>query len=248
MDPSPEPSDDSTVGPVRYIPAAVIAAGLAVGFALGWHRYLTLAWLGESRDMLRALVDANLALSVAAFLLFHITATAFSFPAAALLTVFAGFLFGWKLGMGAIMIGSVAGATILFLSARAASGGFLRRRVAALSPRFAVGFERDAFSYLLVLRLAPFIPFFMVNILPALFNVRLKTFLGATAIGIIPGAFAYSRLGEGADSVLTAARAAGRDVTLADLVTTEIRVAFAALALVTLIAAVVRRVWLRDAP
>ncbi len=248
MDPSPQKSSDGAGGVGRFVPAAVIVTGLATAFALGWHRYLTLAWLGESRDMLRAAVDANLVLSVAAFLFFHVTATAFSFPAAAMLTVFAGFLFGWKLGMGTIMIGSLVGATVLFLSARAASGGYLRSRVAALAPGFAAGFERDAFSYLLVLRLAPFIPFFMVNILPALFNVRLKTFLAATAIGIIPGAFAYSRLGEGADSVLTAARAAGRDVTLADLVTTEIRIAFAALALVTLIAAVVRRVWLRDAP
>ncbi|MBX3578333.1 MAG: TVP38/TMEM64 family protein [Rhizobiaceae bacterium] len=232
----------------RFVPAAVIVFGLLTALALGWQRYLTLAWLGESRDALRVMVDANLGLALVVFLLFHVTATAFAFPAAAMLTVFAGFLFGWKLGMTVIMAGSIAGATILFLSARAASGGYLRRKVAAIAPRFEAGFERDSFFYLLVLRLAPFIPFFMVTILPALFNVRLKTFLAATALGIVPGAFPYSRLGEGADSVLVAARAAGREATLSDLVTTEIRVAFAALALVTLIATVVRRVWLRDAP
>ena len=63
-----------------------------------------------------------------------------------------------------------------------------------------------------MLRIAPFIPFFVVNIAPALFNVRLKTFVAATLLGILPGAFAYAWLGQGLDSVLIAAKAAGRDV------------------------------------
>ena len=45
------------------------------------------------------------------------------------------------------------------------------------SAKLAAGFESNAFSYLLVLRIAPFFPFFVVNIAPALFNVRLKTFV-----------------------------------------------------------------------
>lgn len=232
----------------RFLPIAVIGAGLALAYALGWHRYATLGWLGESRDWLRAQVDASPGLSAAIFLVFHVTGTACAFPAAAMLTVFAGFLFGWKLGMAVIMVGSVVGATILFAATRTAFGGFMRRKAGGVAARFADGFEQDAFAYLLVLRIAPFIPFFMVNIIPALLNVRPRAFVLATAIGIIPGAFAYSRLGEGADSVLVAARQAGRDATLADLATTEIKMAFMTLALVTLFAAVVRRLWARRSP
>ena len=54
------------------------------------------------------------------------------------------------------------------------------------------------------LRLAPFVPFFVVNIAPALCGVRPRVFVAATAIGILPGALAYSWLGQGLDSVLAA--------------------------------------------
>jgi len=247
-DGEPRSTTASRLGALRFVPAAIIAAGLALAYGLGLQRYLTLDYVAETRDWLRAAVDANLWLAVAAFLAFQVTINAFSFPVAALLSVLAGFLFGWKLGMAATMVGATAGGTLLFLAARAAFGGMLRRRASGIAARFADGFERDAFAYLLVLRLAPFVPFFMVSILAALFDVRLRTFLAATLLGIVPGAFAYTRLGEGIDSVILAARAAGREVTLADLVTTEITLAFSALALVTLIAAGVKRLWARRAP
>ena len=115
-------------------------------------------------------------------------AAALSFPAAAILTIFSGFLFGWLPGTVFAMLGATGGATLLFLAARTAFGGFLRERVGGFAARLSDGFARDAFSYLLVLRLAPFIPFFVVNIAPALFNVRLRTFVLATVIGILPGA------------------------------------------------------------
>ena len=91
-----------------------------------------------------------------------------------------------------------------------------------------------------MLRLAPIFPFFVINIAPAFFNVRLRDYVAATFIGILPGTFAYAYLGEGVDSVLTAAREAGREVRLSDLVTTEITLAFVALALVAAIPTVVR--------
>ena len=47
------------------------------------------------------------------------------------------------------------------------------------------------------------------------------------SIGILPGALAYSWLGQGLDSVLLAAKAAGRDASIHDLVTPEITIAFA---------------------
>ena len=62
----------------------------------------------------------------------------------------------------------------------------------------------------------------------------------ATFVGILPGTFAYAWLGEGVESVLEAARQSGREATLSDLVTPQITLAFAALALVAILAAVVR--------
>jgi uncharacterized membrane protein YdjX (TVP38/TMEM64 family) len=103
-----------------------------------------------------------------------------------MLTVISGFLFGWLAGALYAIVAATTGGTTLFLAARTAFGGFLRERAGGIVKKLARGFEEDAFFYLLVLRLTPFIPFFVVNIAPALFKIRLRTFLTATLIGILP--------------------------------------------------------------
>lgn len=219
----------------RFAPIAVIVAGLALGYALGWHRYLSLDYLAESREMLAAFVAANYAMSLAGFVVVYALAVAFSFPAASVLTVFGGLLFGWLVAGTAVAFAATAGASALFVAARSAFGDFLKKRVGGLGARLAEGFERDAFGYLLVLRLAPFFPFWVVNIAPALFGVRLRTYVTATFLGILPGCFAYSWLGQGVGSVLAAADEAGESVSISDLVTPDITIAFGALAVVALI-------------
>ncbi len=227
----------------RYAPLAIIIAGLALAYAMGWQDYFSLEFLGESRQALKKFVADNPVLAPTGFVVLYAVAVAFSFPAASILTIFSGFLFGWLAGGLYAVVAATFGATALFLAARSAFGGFLRDKVGGFAAKLADGFEKDAFGYLLVLRLAPFIPFLVVNIAPALFNVRPRTFFVATLFGIMPAAFAYAWLGQGVDSVLVAARDAGRDVGVSDLVTPEITAAFVALAVVAALSLIVRRVW-----
>jgi uncharacterized membrane protein YdjX (TVP38/TMEM64 family) len=165
---------------------------------------------------------------------------ALSVPAASILTIFAGFLFGWFAGGFLVAIAATAGATVLFLAARTAFGDFLRERAGDRVLRLAEGFEKDAFGYLLALRLAPVFPFFLVNIAPAFFHVRLRTYLAATFLGILPATFVYAYLGRSIDAVLTEAHQAGRPVGLADLVSPQVTVAFLLLALIALLPVAVR--------
>ena len=226
---------------LRWLPAALVLLGLGLGYAMGWEHYLTLSYIGESRMAMKAIVAENPFLAPLVFALVYTVAVACSFPAASVLTILSGFLFGWLLGGAVAVVSATAGATLLFLAARSACGDVLKRRAGGFAARLAEGFRKDAFGYLLALRIAPFIPFVVVNIAPAIFGVRLRTYGLATVIGIIPAAFAYAWLGQGIDSVLVAARAAGREVSVRDLVTPEITVAFTALALVAVLATIVRK-------
>jgi uncharacterized membrane protein YdjX (TVP38/TMEM64 family) len=175
------------------------------------------------------------------FAILYILAVAFSLPAATILTVFGGFLFGWLAAGLMVVIAATIGACILFLAARSAFGGFLRGKVGGRAAALAEGFKKDAFSYLLVLRLAPVFPFFIVNIAPALFDVTLRTFAAATFLGIIPGTFAYAFLGQGVDSVLDAAQKSGTQASISDLVTPQITLAFAGLACVAAIPIIIKK-------
>lgn len=231
----------------RGLPLIVLLAGLALAWSFGWLDYLSLDRLGESRAYLKSQVAEHPALAALAFMSVYVAAVAFSVPAASALSVFGGFLFGWLQGGAMVAVSATLGACLLFVAARSAFGDRLRARVAGFAGRLGEGFEQDAFSYLLALRLAPFLPFFVVNVAPALFRVRLSTYAAATFLGILPATFAFCYLGQGVESVLVAAEAAGRSPAVADLVTPEITLAFAGLALVALIPVALRRFWPRAA-
>ena len=225
----------------RFAPIALVVAGLGGAYALGLDRYLSLAYLAEARESLLATVENNLLVSSLTFVGLYAAAVAVSFPAASILTVFSGFLFGWMWGGALTAVAATIGATALFLAASTAFGDTLRRKAGPRVKRLAEGFEENAFSYLLALRLAPIFPFFVINIAPALFGVPLRTYVAATFLGILPGTFAYSYLGQGLDSVLAAAAETGGEVSLSSLVTPQILIAFLALGAVALIPTVVKK-------
>lgn len=240
-------SDQNTLGKnsrrlVRFAPVGIVVLGLALGYAFGLQNYLSLGYLAEQRQTLRAYVDANVIWSALLFTGVYILAVAFSFPAASILTIFGGFLFGWLLGGSLVAVGATIGASILFMATRSAFGSFLRHRVDGVVKKLADGFRENAFGYLFVIRLAPVFPFFVVNIAAALFDISLARFVAATFFGILPGTFAYAYLGQGVDSVMIAAQEAGRQAQISDLVTREITLAFFALAVVALIPTIVKQV------
>ncbi|MFN7026569.1 MAG: TVP38/TMEM64 family protein [Pseudorhizobium sp.] len=226
---------------MRFAPVGIVLSGLALGYAFGLQDYLSLGFLAEQRQALRNYVETHPAWSVLVFFGTYILAVAFSFPAASILTIFGGFLFGWLLGGALVAVGATIGAAILFLVTRSAFGSFLRHRVDGVVKTLAEGFRENAFGYLFVIRLAPVFPFFVVNIAAALFDISLGRFVAATFLGILPGTFAYAYLGQGVDSVLVAAQGAGREAEVSDLVTGEITLAFLALAVIALTPTIVRQ-------
>ena len=237
------PASKTAPSPIkRYAPIALVVGGLGLGYVFGLHEYFSLDYLMGARDSLRATVENNLVLSALAFVAIYAAATAVAFPAASVLTVFAGFLFGWLLGGALTSVAATLGATALFVAARTAFGDVLREKAGPSVRKLAEGFEENAFSYLLALRLAPVFPFFVINIAPALFGVKLRDYVVATFVGILPGTFAYAYLGQGLDSVLAAAAETGGSVSIGDLVTPQITIAFLALGAVALIPTIVKKV------
>lgn len=192
----------------RALPLVVVLALLAAALALGLDRYLTLDALRENRAALARLVAAHELLAVAAFLAGYIALVAISLPGAAVMTTAGGALFGLWLGAGLSIVAATAGATILFLVARGALAPPLARRAGPFVRRMEAGFNRNAFSYLLFLRLVPLFPFWAVNLVPALLGMARGAFVAATAIGIVPGALAYASLGSGLELIAAHPQAA----------------------------------------
>jgi uncharacterized membrane protein YdjX (TVP38/TMEM64 family) len=186
----------------RFLPLLAIGAAVAIAWLLGLDRHISLSAIADNRENLREFVADNRALALASYALIYVAATVLILPGAALLTMLGGFLFGWPLAAPVTVISASLGATILFLSARSSFGDLLLKKGGSIAAKLARNFEKNAFSYLLFLRLVPLFPFFVVNIAPALCNIKTRIFVLATVIGIIPATFAYALLGAGLGSRL----------------------------------------------
>ncbi len=234
---------------------ALVAIGVLV-VAMGWHRHLSLRSIAENRDALQAMIAAHYAISLLIYVGGYAVATALSLPGAVYLTLAGGFLFGWLVGGAAAVVGATIGATIIFLVAKTSLGEPLAARAGPWLAKLRRGFQEDALSYLLFLRLVPAFPFWLVNLAPALLGVRLDTYVLGTFIGIIPGAFAFAFAGAGLDSVIAAQRQSYEaclaahpgetgvcafEVDPAALVTTELLIAFAALGALALVPVFVKK-------
>lgn len=181
----------------RFWPLLVLAAALAVFFALDLDRYCSIDAVRDNRDALVALVARHEVLAAVAYVTVYALFVAFSLPAATLLTLLAGFLFGTVSGTLIVVTGATAGAVAVFLAARHMCQDALRRRAGPWLARMQGGFNENAVSYMLVLRLVPVFPFFVVNIVPALLGVSLRVFVLTTLVGIVPGSLVYVSVGNG---------------------------------------------------
>ena len=190
--------------PWRLLPLAAVAAGLAAFFVFDLDAYLSFETLSTYRDDLIAWRDHNYLAAAGLFVVLYALLVAFCVPVGVWLTIAAGFLFGVAAGMALTVSGATIGAVCIFLVARYALGDFLRAKTGRAVRRMEAGFRDSAFSYLMVLRLVPLFPFWLVNLVPAFLGVPLRTYALATVLGIVPGSFVYCGVGNGLGAVIDA--------------------------------------------
>lgn len=195
----------------RLVPLLLLAIAGALFIRLGGSRYLTLSALADNRELLLARVAHAGPVGPLCFIVTYAGLTAMSVPGAVLLSVAAGALFGIWAGTLYAVTGATIGATALFAAARAGFG-HIADRAGPWAARLEGGFRANAFSYLLVLRLVPLFPFWLVNLAAALTRISLRTYVAATFLGIIPGCFVFVSIGGAIDKIVAAGRAPNLNV------------------------------------
>lgn len=165
-----------------------------------------------------------------------------SVPGASALTVLGGLLFGWFEAAIYVQLASVAGAACVFLLARTVLANAIRDRAGPRLGRFADGFNRNAFRYVFLIHLFPLLPFGMIIALPAACGIRLRTYLGAAFLGLLPSTLLLANLGDGLGFALF--REGG--VSLANLLSPQILLAAGGLAGLALVPVVYQRLTRRE--
>ena len=226
----------------RLIPIGVLALGLVAFFVFDLGRFLSFEALRENRATLLNWVDTYGIVAALIYMLIYAVAIAFSLPGGAVLTITGGFLFGSAWGTVCVVIAATAGATALFLIAKTSFGDALRAKAGPALQRMQDGFQEGALSYLLVLRLVPLFPFFLVNLVPAFLGVSLRVYVVGTFIGIIPGTFVFATVGAGLGSVFDQ----GGEFSAAGILTPQIITALVGLAVLALIPVVYKKIKARS--
>jgi uncharacterized membrane protein YdjX (TVP38/TMEM64 family) len=217
------PATSSITG--KILVALLFLSAIGAFFFFDLKSYLSLDTVKANRDSLLVFTQEHYGSAVILFILVYILQTAFSLPGATIMTLAGGFLFGSLWATLYVNIGATAGATLAFLAARYLFHEWVERKFGDRLGPIQEGFAKNAFSYLLTLRLIPLFPFFLVNLLSGLTRVRVSTYVAATAVGIIPGTFVYTFAG----------RQLGTINSLSELASPRLILAFSLLGLLILV-------------
>lgn len=215
----------------KLIVLALFALALAAFFYFDLGRFLSLDALKANRDALLAFTEDHYGAAVGIFIAVYVALTAASLPGAVILTLAGGFLFGSLLGTLYVNLGATTGATLAFLASRYLLRDWVESKFGWWLGPMQEGLAKNAFSYLMTLRLIPIFPFFGVNALCGLTRMSLSTYVAATAIGIVPGSFVYAYAG----------RQLGTINSLKEIASPNVLLAFTLLGLLALVPIVYRK-------
>lgn len=221
----------------RYLPLLIIIILMALAYISGVTETLTFENLKAHRQQLQQWVAEYPIGAPLAFIIIYAVSTALSIPGGLFLSLFGGFLYPQPYSTIYVVIGATAGATMVFLAAKTALGDILKKQAGSLINKMQKGFQDNAVSYLLFLRLVPIFPFWLVNIAPAFFGVTLSTYLWTTFLGIIPGSFVFTQAGTGLGAILDS----GEEFSLHALFNNDIKIALIALGIFALLPAVIKK-------
>ena len=135
-------------------------------------------------------INNNFFLAIIFYSFLYIVCVALSIPVASYLTLIGGAIFNW-LALPVVIISATIGATIIFILSKSILANYFSKKIIKKYKGLEKGFSKNHFYYLLFLRLIPFAPFFIVNILAGIVNMRIISYVFATFIGIIPGTTIY---------------------------------------------------------
>ncbi|HRJ64730.1 TVP38/TMEM64 family protein [Brevundimonas sp. UBA2416] len=182
----------------RFLPLILLAGVIALIFAMGWNRYLSLDTLRDHGQSFRDFTADNYLVSLLILMALFAVLTASVVPGVFFLTITAGYLFGPWVGGISTSIAATGGALVVYAVARGALGGALRRKAArdmGLLKTICDAIDRDTFWYVLASRLAVVVPFHMINVAAGIVAVRLAPYTVATVIGLLPAHIIYCWIG-----------------------------------------------------
>ncbi len=172
---------------VAFLVLAAIAAFMLTNFRQQQIHQLLI----ENEQWLRILVQQRPLLVYGCAFLIYVVVTAFSLPAATLMSLAMAFLFGFWPALILISFASTTGATLAFLMSRYFIGSTLQARFGDHLEKINASLEKEGPFYLFTLRLIPAVPLWLINLSMGLTSIPVRKFWWISQLGMLPATAVY---------------------------------------------------------
>ncbi|MEZ6057974.1 MAG: VTT domain-containing protein [Planctomycetaceae bacterium] len=152
---------------------------------------LTLNSLAAREAQLREYQTSNPVIVFGVAFLVYVGITGLSLPGAAVLTLVFGWYFQFTRGVVLVSLASTTGATVAFLLSRHLLGSTIQATFGDRLAAFNEALDREGPYYLFSLRLIPAVPFFVINVVMGLTQIKTSTYWWVSQLGMLPGTIVY---------------------------------------------------------
>jgi pyruvate/2-oxoglutarate dehydrogenase complex dihydrolipoamide dehydrogenase (E3) component/uncharacterized membrane protein YdjX (TVP38/TMEM64 family) len=180
---------------LKFVFLILLTFTLIASYQLGYFSYLNLDFVKNSLVEFRNYDNLEPIQTKLIFFISYIAVVAINLPGATFLTLLAGALFGLVNGFLIVSFASTIGASLAFLISRFLFRDWIQSKFGEQLNFVNEGLKNDGAFYLLTLRLIPAFPFFLINVLMGLTQIKLFTFYWVSQIGMLAGTFIYVQAG-----------------------------------------------------
>lgn len=179
----------------KLILISIIITLFTIFYYFDFSDYFSLTFLKENHLELIQQYNQRPIFFIGIYFIIYVIVTTLSIPGATILTLAGGSIFGLWLGVLIVSFASTIGATLSFLSSRYLLRNYFEEKFPTKMKEVNNGFEKDGVFYLLSLRLIPVIPFFLINILMGLTQIRTIIYFFISQVGMLLGTIVYINAG-----------------------------------------------------
>ena len=113
-----------------------------------------------------------------------------------------GFIFGKWIGSIYAVLSLTIGATLLYMFANYFLKDLIKEKFSKRFSNLNEKFKKNEFNFFLIYRFVGGIPFFISNILPTIFNIKVRNFFFGSLFGMYPLIFVGTSLGSGLNKII----------------------------------------------
>ena len=153
------------------------------------------------RDYLIEVKESNILVSSILFFfftVFWVLMLGFGSP----ILLVAGFIFGKWLGSLLAVFALSTGATFVYIFSNFYLKDLVKEKFSKKFNYLNEKFKKNEFNFFLIYRFVGGIPFAIANILPVLFNVKIKNYFFGSVIGMYPQILVWVSLGSGIEKII----------------------------------------------